>query len=49
VAAQVVKRAAAQWPAAIDASNVTGAQKTRMNEVLERHPAVQALRRRDDT
>jgi serine/threonine-protein kinase HipA len=49
VAAQVVKQAAAQWPAAIDASNVTSAQKTRMNEVLERHPAVQALRRRGDT
>lgn len=45
-ASQVVKLAAARWPAAIDASEVTAQQKSRMKALLERHPAVQALRRR---
>lgn len=45
-ASQVVKLAAERWPAAIDASHVTEEQKLRMKAMLERHPAVQALRRR---
>lgn len=45
-ASQVVKLAAERWPAAIDESNVAPEQKTRMKAMLERHPAVQALRRR---
>jgi len=45
-AGQVVKRAAEHWPAAIDAGPVTAEQKARMKALLEAHPAVQALRRR---
>lgn len=45
-ASQVVKRAAEHWPAAIDAGPVTAEQKVRMKALLEAHPAVQALRRR---
>lgn len=43
----VVTAAAGKWPAAIDASSVTPLQKERMKGLLERHPAVQAIRRRE--
>ncbi|MBF5006757.1 type II toxin-antitoxin system HipA family toxin [Diaphorobacter caeni] len=43
---KVVTDAANTWPAAIAASEITPAQKTRMTAFLERHPAVQAVRRR---
>jgi serine/threonine-protein kinase HipA len=41
-----VASAVAQWPALIDASLLTGAQKQRLEEQFERHPDVQSLRRR---
>jgi serine/threonine-protein kinase HipA len=41
-----VASAVAQWPALIDASLLTGAQKQRLKEQFERHPDVQSLRRR---
>lgn len=43
----VVMAAASNWPAAIDASSVTPIQKDRMKALLERHPAVQSVRRRE--
>jgi serine/threonine-protein kinase HipA len=43
----VVTEAAAKWPAAIDASSITPNQKTKMKAHLERHPAVQSVRRRE--
>ena len=43
----VVAAAARTWPAAIAASAVTPAQKSKMKAFLERHPAVQAVRRRE--
>ena len=43
----VVTDAARTWPAAIAASAVTPAQKAKMKAFLERHPAVQAVRRRE--
>lgn len=43
----VVTAAAGKWPEAIDASSVTPAQKERMKGLLERHPAIQAVRRRE--
>ncbi|QIL74135.1 type II toxin-antitoxin system HipA family toxin (plasmid) [Diaphorobacter sp. HDW4B] len=43
---KVVTLAARTWPAAIDASELTAVQKTRMKSFLEGHPAVQAVRRR---
>jgi serine/threonine-protein kinase HipA len=43
----VAAEAAAKWPAAIDASSLTPAQKDKMKAHLERHPAVQSIRRRE--
>ncbi|RCW69489.1 type II toxin-antitoxin system HipA family toxin [Pseudorhodoferax soli] len=45
----VVAAAANEWPAAIDASDITPEQKQKMKDLLEEQPAVQALRRRRET
>jgi serine/threonine-protein kinase HipA len=45
----VVEAAAKSWPAAIDASDITPQQKQRMKDHLQAQPAVQALRRRQET
>jgi len=42
----VVRNAASRWPAAIDASTLTPAQKNKMKDHLEKQPAVKAARRR---
>ena len=44
---KVVVVAARAWPAGIDASTLTPMQKGRMKALLERHPAIRSLRRRD--
>lgn len=44
----VVTAAASKWPEAIEASSVTSKQKERMKALLERQPAVQAIRRREN-
>jgi len=44
----VVTAAASKWPTTIEAGPVTPKQKARMKAHLERHPAVQAVRRREN-
>lgn len=41
----VVSAAAKTWPASIESSALTSTQKERMKSLLQRHPAVQAVRR----